>query len=131
MPCGPKSFVPCTARAVVIHHEGFSMPANTGQERSTSMAPLVHMERHLFLRLQAALANTDTNLISARREFIRRQVRDVGDSSVFLRLRQWRLSRTKVLSFSIEGHCELRSILDRPVWIHGKVERQNVTWTAL
>src|SRR6266704_1427350 len=112
---------------------GRRSPRNSCVSRTnSSRAPLlVHLNCNLLLRLGAALSYADVNFVCAWREFIRRQVRDVRNSSVLLHVRQRRLCRAEVLSFLVEGHGELKSILSGAIWIHSKVERQNISGTAL
>src|SRR5437660_804855 len=101
------------------------------QDKLVPGALLVHLNCNLLLRLGAALSDADVDFVCAWREFIRGQVRDVRNSSVLLRVRQRRLCRAEVLSFLVEGHCELKSILSGTIRIHSKVERQNISGTAL
>src|SRR5437660_10777428 len=99
---------------------------------NSSRAPLlVHLNCNLLLRLGAALNDADVDFVCAWCEFIRRQVRDIRNSSVLLHVRQRRLCRAEVLSFLVAGHGELKSILSGAVRIHGKVERKNISGTTL
>src|SRR5882757_8348810 len=71
------------------------------------------------------------NFVSSWSEFVRGEVRDIGNSSVLLRRRQRGFCRSQVLPIFVERHGQLWSVSDGVIWKYREVERQDISRPAL